>query len=117
MIAEVIVNSSVNKLNKTFDYEVPEGINVKVGMRVLVPFSNRKKLEIGYVIGLKENTDYKCKAISKIVDEVFDEEKFEIIKWMANRYFCNISDVLKLFTPPGTGNDLNKVKIKTEKWV
>ncbi|MBO5178842.1 MAG: primosomal protein N' [Clostridia bacterium] len=117
MIAEVIVNSSVNKLNKTFDYEVPEGINAKIGMRVLVPFSNRKKLEIGYIIGLKETTDYKCKPISKIVDEVFDEYKFEIIKWMANRYFCNISDVLKLFTPPGTGNNLDKVKIKTEKWV
>lgn len=117
MIAEVIVNSSVNKLNKTFDYEVPEGIHAQVGMRVLVPFSNRKKLEIGYIIGLKENTDYKCKPISKVVDEVFDQEKFEIIKWMSNRYFCNISDVLKLFTPPGTGNDTEKVKIKTEKWV
>ena len=56
MIAEVIVNSSVNKLNKTFDYEVPEEMNVKIGMRVLVPFSNRKKLEIGYVINLKGNT-------------------------------------------------------------
>ena len=117
MIAEVIVNSSVNKLNKTFDYEVPEGMEVQIGMRVLVPFSARKKLEIGYVVGIKETTEYKCKPIAKIVDVVFDENKFEIINWMAKRYFCNISDVLKLFTPPGTGNNLDKVRVKTEKWV
>ena len=104
-------------MNKTFDYEAPEAMNVKIGMRVLVPFGARKKLEIGYVVGIKTETDYKCKPIAKIVDEVFDEDKLAIIKWMANRYFCNISDVLKLFTPPGTGNNIDKVKIKTEKWV
>lgn len=117
MIAEVIVNSSVNKLNRRFDYEIPVNMDVKVGLRVLVPFGLRKKLEIGYVVGMKEDTNYKCKPIAKIVDKVFDEEKLELINWMADRYFCNISDVLKLFTPPGTGNNLDKVKIKTEKWV
>lgn len=117
MIAEVIVNSSVNKLNKCFDYEIPDGMFVRVGYRVLVPFGARKSFEIGYVVGIKKNTDYKCKPIVKVVDEVFNESKLSIITWMADRYFCNISDVLKLFTPPGTGNDLNKVKAKTEKWV
>ncbi len=117
MFAEIVVNSSVNKLNKSFDYEIPEDMNVTIGMRVLVPFGGRKKLEIGYVVGLKEETSYKCKPIAKIVDEIFDEDKFEIINWMANRYFCNLSDVLKLFTPPATGNNLDKVKVKTERWV
>lgn len=117
MIAEVIVNSSVNKLNRCFDYEVPSGMDVCIGLRVLVPFGGRKSFEIGYVVGLKEHTDFKCKPIAKVVDSIFDEAKLSIINWMAERYFCNVSDVLKLFTPPGTGNNLNKVKAKTEKWV
>lgn len=43
MIAEVIIESSVKQLNKIFDYEIPDGMNVKIGSRVLVPFGNSKQ--------------------------------------------------------------------------
>ena len=117
MFAEVIVNSSVSDLNRTFDYQIPENIEVKVGMRVLVPFGARKGTEVGYVVGIKSNSDYKCKSILRVVDVVFDEKKFELAKWMAHRYFCNLADTLKLLVPPGTGNKIDKVKAKQEKWV
>lgn len=116
MIAEVIVNSSVNKLNRVFDYEVPKHIEIAIGARVLVPFSSRKKYEIGYVIGLKEDSKYKCKEIAKLVDYVFDEEHLELARWMSKRYFCNLAEVLRLLVPPGTTTNLEKVSIKTEKW-
>ena len=47
MIAEVIINSNVKSLNKTFDYAVPERLEtvVKVGTRVCVPFGNSKKVQ------------------------------------------------------------------------
>ena len=39
MIAEIIVNSSANELNRIFDYKVPEGYeigqNIDIGYRVL----------------------------------------------------------------------------------
>lgn len=117
MFAEVIVNSSVSDLNRTFDYEVPENMEIKIGTRVLVPFGARKGTEVGYVVGLKSNSDYKCKSILKVVDVVFDEKKLELAKWMAHRYFCNLADTLKLLVPPGTGNKIDKVKAKQEKWV
>lgn len=44
MIAEVIIDSSVKTLNKKFDYEIPEGMNVQVGTRVFVPFANKKRI-------------------------------------------------------------------------
>lgn len=52
MIAEVIINSNVKSLNKTFDYAVPASLEamVKVGSRVCVPFGNSKKAQDGYVI-------------------------------------------------------------------
>ena len=48
MVAEVVINSTVKKLNKVFDYNIPEEIKneTQIGARVLVPFGNRKKLEI-----------------------------------------------------------------------
>ena len=121
MIAEIIVNSSATELNRVFDYKVPEGYeigkNIDIGYRVLVSFAFRKQLEIGYIIGFKETSQYKCKAISKVVDVAFDKTKMEVAKWMAKRYFCNLSDVLKLLVPPGTSNKIDNVKPKTERWV
>ena len=121
MIAEIIVNSSASELNRIFDYKVPEGYeigkNIDIGYRVLVSFAFRKQLEIGYIIGFKESSQYKCKSISKVVDIAFDKTKAEVAKWMAKRYFCNLSDVLKLLVPPGTSNKIDNVKIKTERWV
>lgn len=117
MIAEVIVNSAATELNRVFDYGVPSNLDVVVGMRVIVPFGYRKQNEIGYVIGLKEKSDYKCKDIIKIAEHVFDEKKLELAKWMSNKYFCNLSETIKLLVPPGTSSNVDGVKDKIEKWV
>ncbi len=120
MIAEIIVNSSAQELNRIFDYKVPDGYtvgeNIDIGYRVLVSFANYKSLEIGYIIGFKEASEFKCKNISKVCDRAFDEKKFELAKWIARRYFCNLSDALRLLVPPGTSNNIDKVKIKYERW-
>ena len=51
MIAEVILNSNAKQLNKVFDYKIPDELapKIKLGARVLVPFSNRKELDEGLV--------------------------------------------------------------------
>lgn len=117
MFANIIINSSVNDLNRCFDYHIPDNMSVEIGMRVLVPFGFRKSTEIGYVIGIKDTSEYVCKDIVKVYDQVFNAEKLDLAKWMAKRYFCNLSDTLKLLVPPGTGNKIDKVKSKKEKWV
>lgn len=117
MIAEVIVNSAATELNRVFDYGVPSNLDVVVGMRVIVPFGYRKQNEIGYVIGLKEKSDYKCKDILKVVEHVFDEKKLELAKWMSDKYFCNLSETIKLLVPPGTSSNVDGVKDKKERWV
>ena len=47
MVAEVIINSTAKKLNRTFDYNIPENLEdlVLVGSKVLVPFGRLKNLE------------------------------------------------------------------------
>ena len=117
MIAEVVVNSSSNELNRVFDYEVPDEIKVEIGMRVLVPFARRKKLEIGYIVGLKDSSEYKCKSIERVIDRIFDEKRIELAKFVADRYFCNLADSMKLLVPPGTSMDVDNVKTKTERWI
>ena len=116
MVAEVIISSSVKNLNKTFDYEIPESFDVKIGTRVCVPFGNKKSLEEGIVVGIKSESEYKIKKIAAIQDkEAINPEFIQMSKWMSKRYFCNISDCLKLMLTPGTTNKNidNRVKDRT----
>lgn len=111
MIAEVIIDTSVKSLNKTFDYEIPDDLADKiiVGSRVFVPFGNQKNLEEGIVVKIKEKSDYKIKEIQGLQKEQIKSEYIGLAKWMSNRYFCNIAECLKLMLPPGrTAKDVSK---------
>lgn len=105
MIAEVIINRTAKKLNRTFDYNVPnelEGL-IFAGSKVLVPFGKGEKLEEGFVVGIKEKAEsnYQIKDIARL-EEQLKNEQIELARWMAQRYFCNVSDCIKLMLTPGT---------------
>ena len=122
MIAEIIMNSSVRNLDRTFDYSIPFELENKItiGSRVLVKFGNIKELKEGFVVNIKEKSEFEAKPISKIEEKDFiDEPKVKLAKWMAKRYFCNVSDCIKLMLPPGTGtnNVENRAKEKTLRFV
>lgn len=112
MIAEVIIDRNVKKLNRKFDYKVPETLEdlVDVGSRVLVPFGNQKNLEQGYIIKLKETTDFEVKEIAGL-EENLPEEKINLARWMARKYFCNVSECIKLMLTPGTRTKNNSKKV------
>ena len=105
MIAEVIINRTAKKLNRTFDYHVPQKLEglIFVGSKILVPFGKSGKLEEAFVVRLKEKTNYTnvIKDIAKLEEQLKDEQ-IELAKWMAKRYFCNIADCIKLMLTPGT---------------
>ena len=115
MIVEIIINTNVKTLNKTFDYNAPDNLEPKLGDRVYVHFGNQKKLDEGIIIGFKEKSEYKLKDIVKIQKDNISENRIKLAKWMSNRYFCNFSECLKLMLPPGTANkeETKRVKEKT----
>ena len=103
MIAEIIIDSKAKSLNRKFDYEIPKELEeiIDVGSRVLVPFGNFKVLEQGYIIKIKPNTEFKVKEIAGL-EENLPPEKIELARWMARKYFCNVSECIKLMLTPGT---------------
>ena len=114
MFAEIIINSNARALNRIFDYIVPEKDipNIKIGTRVFVPFGNSKKLEDGFVIGLKSSSEFANKEIVRYENGVLTEENIELAKLMAQKYFCNISDTIKLMLAPGTSSKEEDSRIK-----
>lgn len=111
MFVEIIINSNAKALNRTFDYKVPIELEekIRIGSRVFAPFGNGNKLVEGYVIKFKEKTDYEVKEIKKIEDSILTEKNVELAKLMAMKYFCNISDCIRLMLPPGNSSkDIEK---------
>ena len=115
MFAEIIINSNARALNRIFDYMVPQSLEseIAVGSRVLVPFGKGSKLEDGFVIQLKEKSEFAIKEICQInKNESLTEENIVLAKLMARKYFCNISDCIKLMLPPGTGGKKLESRVK-----
>lgn len=112
MIAQVIINTTAKKLNTTFDYNIPENLQdfISIGTKVMVPFGRKKDLEEGFVVGIKEKSEYEVKDIAKL-EENLEQEQIEFAKWMAKRYFCNVADCIKLMQTPGTTSK-NKIQDK-----
>ena len=117
MIAEIIIDSNVKTLNKAFDYNIPKEMesNISIGSRVLIPFGKSKRLEEGFVTNIKESTEYEVKDIAKIELQSLTTEKILLSKWMAKKYFSNISECMNLMLKPGTTtkNFANRAKNKT----
>jgi primosomal protein N' (replication factor Y) len=103
MIAEVIINITAKRLQQTFSYLIPAGLEIHVGSRVLVPFGYRK--EEGIVVSIHqqdegaERPDYTLKPILSVLSEQagFREEMIKTALWISQYYLCNISDALRLF--------------------
>ena len=113
MIVKVLINTTISKLNKVYDYNVPNELEklIEIGKRVEVNFGTGKgKCEEGIIVKVenknKEDIPYKLKDIVKVLDEIsyIDEKKLSLAKYMAYIYFCNVYDVLKLMLPPGTAS-------------
>ena len=119
MFAEIIINSNAKALNKIFDYIVPKEIEntIRVGSRVFVPFGKGNgKVEDGFVIKLKNKSEFANKEIIRIDEiESISVDKIELSQLMAYKYFCNISDCIKLMIPPGTGNKNSNKRMKSKK--
>lgn len=104
-IAQVLIGSQAQSLDKLFDYLVPKEFEktAKIGARVIVPFQNRP--QIGFIWFLKEHsTIEKLKQITQVIDDppLLTKVQYQLAEWMAGHYFCSRADSLKLCLPPGS---------------
>ena len=117
MFASIIMNSNAKELNKVFDYIVPDKFEdeISIGSRVFVPFGKGNNLVEGYVLELKMESEFANKEIAKIEDSILSNFNIGLAKLMAEKYFCNVSDCIKLMLPPGgASKDLSK-RVKEKK--
>ena len=115
--ANVIVDISMEKLDKTFQYRIPEEIRERVteGMQVRVPFGNGTRTLTGYVVELTDICEFepsRIKELSEIVEKgmPLEGQLIALAKWMRRTYGGTMNQALKTVLPVR-----KKVQEKTRK--
>ena len=104
--ADVIVDISHEKVDRPFQYRVPENLLevLESGMCVMVPFGSGNKLRKGYVVGLGSECKFdpgRTKEIAGIVrDGVTAQDKMiALAGWLRRNYGSTMIQALKTVLP------------------
>ena len=102
--ANVIVDISLEKLDKTFQYRIPERLSgvIGVGMPVTVPFGARRMR--GYVVELTDTAEYDSEKMKEIlsVEErgiAIESQLIALAAWMKKNYGGTMNHALKTVMP------------------
>jgi primosomal protein N' (replication factor Y) len=99
-VARVAVEVAPAHLDRPFDYTVPDGLALRVGQRVRVPFAGRARP--GWVVGLAEASDADGLLEVSAAEgpwSWFDEDDLALYRWVADRYASTLAAVLRHAIP------------------
>ncbi|MCM1086871.1 MAG: primosomal protein N' [Muribaculaceae bacterium] len=104
--ADVIVEISHEKVDRPFQYKIPDGLLgcIVPGIRVHVPFGKGNRDTLGYVIGLSDDAAYPIEKMKEItcIDEKGMNVESDLIKtayWMKSHYGSTMITALKTVIP------------------
>ena len=106
-------------LQGLFTYAIPEGMSVRVGMRVLVPFGrNKTYMAIVAKVHDVKPEGYQVKPIAQVMDEepIVTERQLQLWQWISDYYLSPIGDVYKAALPSGLKAE-EGYKPKTETYI
>ena len=102
---DIVLNVPVNR-SFTYSYTPDKKEKAEIGMRVEVPFGNRKLT--GFITGIGNTAPddvpkEKIRAVRRIVDEepLLTSELFSLAKWMADYYLCPLGEIVSAMIPSG----------------
>ncbi len=102
--ANIIVDISHEKLDKTFQYLIPEELReeVRVGVMVDIPFGNRSIT--GYVVELTDEAEFDVSRLKPIIgvkkgSVPIESQLIELAGWMRKNYGATMNHALKTVIP------------------
>lgn len=117
--ADIIVDISHEKVDRSFQYKVPEELQHKlqVGMVVTIPFGNGNYERKGYVIGLSDTPAFDTSRMKELTGicssgETTEERLIALAAWMKNQYGSTMVQALKTVLPVR-----EKVKAKEKRYI
>ena len=106
MFADIIVDIQHEKLDKIFQYRIPERLEAELrpGMEVIVPFGKADRRTKGYVTALSETCDYDLSKVKEIEDisregVAIEAKLIALAAWMKEHYGGTMIQALKTVLP------------------
>lgn len=106
MYANIIIDISHEKVDKTYQYKIPEAMKsvLEEGMCVQVPFGAGNRLRTGYVLERTEKAEFppeKMKEIACIVKDgvSVEADAVKLAAWIKKTYGCTMIAALKTVLP------------------
>lgn len=104
-LASVCIDNPSREVDKLFDYIIPENFSdLKVGMRVVVPFGTYNKLTQGIILEIKHEyeSDIKYKKVYDILEDyrIITDDLIELAYYMKYKYYCTLSEAIFSLLPP-----------------
>lgn len=100
-VAEIYLNQTNKRIDKVYDYIVPEG--TLPGQRVCAPFGSSRQLE-GFIVSIKQSSKYasRLKPVVYVIDEkpVLDSRQIALCLYLKEQTHCLFYEALALFTAP-----------------
>ena len=103
MIAKIAVSAANFAIDKPYSYRIPEGITVKPGQRVQLPFGRANKRTEGIVLAVEAGDETQLKPIDCCLDEepLLTEKQLRLAAFLRERYFCTFYDAIRVMLPAG----------------
>lgn len=106
MFADIIIDIKHEKLDKIFQYRIPDRLEneLKTGMEVIVPFGKGNRPVKGYVTGITDSCSYDLSKVKEITDISRDSVEIEakliaLAAWMKENYGGTMIQALKTVIP------------------
>ena len=106
MYANIIIDITHEKLDKIFQYKIPEELEeeLSVGTEVIVPFGKGNRETNGYVIGFSKETDYDPEKIKPVLKKAekriaIESKLVSLAAWMKEYYGGTMIQSLKTVLP------------------
>jgi len=103
MIAKISVSAANFAIDKAYSYAVPEGMALKPGMRVVVPFGRGNRPAEGVVLSVESGEQEGLKPIRQRLDEepLLSDTMLRLAAFLRERYFCTFYDAVRTMLPAG----------------
>lgn len=104
--ANVIIDISQEKLDRTFQYRIPEHLmdEVRPGVLVEIPFGRGKRMIRGYVVEVTDKPEFDVERIKDIVSVVtksipIEAQLIALAAWMREHFGGTMNQALKTVLP------------------
>ena len=103
MIARIAVSAANYAIDKPYSYGIPQGMTLRPGQRVQLPFGRGNRRCEGIVLTVEEAEEEGLKAVECCLDPepILTEHQLRLAAFLRERYFCTYYDAVRGMLPAG----------------